>query len=282
MSALMPLMMLSSSRGNSSQPPTPDIYSLVGTYWTTGKTARVNGEEFLITYKLEMGFMPVTGMQSQVNVSLRLNLVRTNMISSLSPMPDVTKERLMKGLVDSKISFNNSAAIDIAPESATTAAVLMPVFSQAKQAATQTVSLSNSKQIALSLIMYCGDYDDVMPYAQSTGAVVKATYPYAKNLDIWWTSDGRRFLFNMSLSGVSMTSIENPAETILVYADKPNANGNREVAFTDGHAKSLNTTEWNRFLPTLKLRLPRSAKKPLPMEYGSEYNRSTPPTSKGL
>jgi len=40
------------------------------------------------------------------------------------------------------------------------AAVLFPVFAQAKVAAKATSSLSNNKQLALAAIMYSGDYDD--------------------------------------------------------------------------------------------------------------------------
>ena len=40
------------------------------------------------------------------------------------------------------------------------AAILFPVFAQAKLAAKKTVSLSNLKQIGLSWQMYSGDYDD--------------------------------------------------------------------------------------------------------------------------
>jgi prepilin-type N-terminal cleavage/methylation domain-containing protein len=41
------------------------------------------------------------------------------------------------------------------------AAILFPVFAQAKDAAKKTQSLSNVKQLALSQIMYAGDSDDV-------------------------------------------------------------------------------------------------------------------------
>jgi len=41
------------------------------------------------------------------------------------------------------------------------AAILFPVFAQAKAAAKGTASLSNTKQIALSHLLYAGDYDDV-------------------------------------------------------------------------------------------------------------------------
>lgn len=44
------------------------------------------------------------------------------------------------------------------------AAILFPVFAQAKLAAKKTQDLSNLKQNALGLIMYCGDNDDRFPY----------------------------------------------------------------------------------------------------------------------
>lgn len=41
------------------------------------------------------------------------------------------------------------------------AAILFPVFAQAKVAAKKTTAISNQKQIGLGMIMYSGDYDDV-------------------------------------------------------------------------------------------------------------------------
>src|SRR5277367_3740890 len=43
------------------------------------------------------------------------------------------------------------------------AAILFPVFAQAKLAAKKTVSISNQKQHGLGIIMYAGDYDDMYP-----------------------------------------------------------------------------------------------------------------------
>src|SRR5471032_1528852 len=43
------------------------------------------------------------------------------------------------------------------------AAILFPVFAQAKLAAKKTVDLSNLKEISLGAIMYAGDYDDFFP-----------------------------------------------------------------------------------------------------------------------
>src|SRR5450755_373290 len=43
------------------------------------------------------------------------------------------------------------------------AAILFPVFAQAKLAAKKTVAISNQKQIGLAILMYANDYDDMYP-----------------------------------------------------------------------------------------------------------------------
>lgn len=43
------------------------------------------------------------------------------------------------------------------------AAILFPVFAQAKDAAKKTVALSNVKQLALGYALYVGDVDDTFP-----------------------------------------------------------------------------------------------------------------------
>ena len=48
------------------------------------------------------------------------------------------------------------------------AAILFPVFAQAKEAAKKTQTLNNFKQVATSMIMYAGDNDDLFPLASVT------------------------------------------------------------------------------------------------------------------
>jgi len=45
------------------------------------------------------------------------------------------------------------------------AAILFPVFAQAREKARQTTCLSNLKQLGTAFQMYISDYDEVMPYA---------------------------------------------------------------------------------------------------------------------
>jgi prepilin-type N-terminal cleavage/methylation domain-containing protein len=71
------------------------------------------------------------------------------------------------------------------------AAILFPVFAQAKMAAKKTSALSNVKQTALGVLMYMNDSDDTFPmgsgdngiYAQQGGWSVD-TQPYMKSLAI--------------------------------------------------------------------------------------------------
>lgn len=70
------------------------------------------------------------------------------------------------------------------------AAILFPVFAQAREKARQTSCLSNSKQLATATLMYNQDYDETMPMslylvAPNKGfAVYDAVAPYMKNVQI--------------------------------------------------------------------------------------------------
>ncbi len=50
------------------------------------------------------------------------------------------------------------------------AAILFPVFAQAKDSAKQTQCVSNTKQLGLAGIMYAGDYDDTLPRHDNNGS----------------------------------------------------------------------------------------------------------------
>ena len=71
------------------------------------------------------------------------------------------------------------------------AAILFPVFAQAKAAAKKTVCLSNTKQTLLAAIMYSNDYDDGLPdvavYNDQAETYIFAAKvnPYVKNAGLW-------------------------------------------------------------------------------------------------
>ena len=63
------------------------------------------------------------------------------------------------------------------------AAILFPVFAQAREKARQTTCLSNSKQLALGLYMYLQDYDETYPMGQYQ------TSPPAKKVQYSWSDE---------------------------------------------------------------------------------------------
>lgn len=66
------------------------------------------------------------------------------------------------------------------------AAILFPVFAQAKAAAKNTADLSNLKQLSLGVLMYNGDSDDMFPQGADGGWVAwpVKVYPYLKSLQV--------------------------------------------------------------------------------------------------
>ena len=70
------------------------------------------------------------------------------------------------------------------------AAILFPVFAQAKRAAKDAVALSNTKQIATAGYMYSSDNDDLVIQTENPGGVYISwpilIYPYTKNTDLEW------------------------------------------------------------------------------------------------
>lgn len=77
------------------------------------------------------------------------------------------------------------------------AAILFPVFAQAKEAAKKTVEISNFKQVGVATAMYLSDNDDRFFMSNSGGNASgwgfgppdtvpgQALYPYQKNTTIW-------------------------------------------------------------------------------------------------
>jgi len=118
------------------------------------------------------------------------------------------------------------------------AAILFPVFVQAKRAAKRTTALNNMKQIGAAVHLYLNDYDDTLPFRfplvskwpgynailfviGDPGLVTKYA-PYIKNSDVWYSPEDRlekkgysSFSFNEQLAFTwPMSSIPRPSEAI--------------------------------------------------------------------
>jgi prepilin-type N-terminal cleavage/methylation domain-containing protein/prepilin-type processing-associated H-X9-DG protein len=71
------------------------------------------------------------------------------------------------------------------------AAILFPVFAQAREKARQAACLSNTKQLGNALMMYVQDFDETLPLGAwstadgSSGRWFRDLYPYVKSLDVY-------------------------------------------------------------------------------------------------
>jgi len=69
------------------------------------------------------------------------------------------------------------------------AAILFPVFAQAREKARQTSCLSNNKQLATAIMMYAQDYDESFPAGLQNDwwmdTWIRTTQPYVKNFQVY-------------------------------------------------------------------------------------------------
>ncbi len=143
------------------------------------------------------------------------------------------------------------------------AAILFPVFSQARTKARQTSCMSNLKQLSLGTLMYVQDYDEMMPPATQW---VTQTTPYVKNdrtyrcpLVAVANPRGYGYAFNSNLSKFALAKINQPYATGMLFesanteinASDPLSSvvtpyrhdGFDIFAYVDGHVKSIREGE---------------------------------------
>lgn len=127
------------------------------------------------------------------------------------------------------------------------AAILFPVFAQAKEAAKKTSCMSNTKQFNLASIMYSGDVDDTLVMGwngtapgvlRTDGSVYRnwfpwtaAIQPYLKNLGILLCPDNQSNSFIQAAQQDARTKIYAPYGYNYGYlgnfaGSDPNGNGN--------------------------------------------------------
>lgn len=156
------------------------------------------------------------------------------------------------------------------------AAILFPVFAQARESARTSSCLSNTKQINLAIMQYVQDYDETWPLGHYTlyGPAVgqrdpyggqytdhnigwdEASQPYIKNKQVMWcpsvsypgndyNNTGKwdsdwtgsiNYCTNTYLTGTKIARITYPAQTFSVMEDGSQT--------SEGAVRGLNGAEW--------------------------------------
>lgn len=142
------------------------------------------------------------------------------------------------------------------------AAILFPVFTQARQAAVKVSCMSNLKQCALSQLIYANDYDDKYPAAS---AWISHTEPYSKNMAVYTCptvkAEGKQYgyAFYKGLSGQLQTVLDAPSAMPMIFDStilKKNAysylesvpkpgrhEASNNFAYADGHVRGVHDAQ---------------------------------------
>ena len=103
------------------------------------------------------------------------------------------------------------------------AAILFPVFAQAREKARQTTCLSNVRQLGLGIMQYVQDYDEFLPMSQYGGGSTNipqvlwtgAIYPYVKSgrVERHWMDPNAKW-YPASRASSAVPAILRPSRTV--------------------------------------------------------------------
>jgi hypothetical protein len=205
-------------------------------HYTRGETVKVEGENFLVAYRLATkpvdymammrgGGQPPTPEKPTPESTLDLCLLRVSGLESLS---DIRVFDLVTELTGG----------DTSPEALATA----------RAQVAESTGLGNLLAVGEALAAYAQDGDKTLPVMKEAAAVAAALSPYCKTKNAF-TSPETKELYqpNPSLSGRKMADVTQPGETVAFYDVKP-VNGQRAVLFLNGRAERVSETKW----PALK------------------------------
>lgn len=115
------------------------------------------------------------------------------------------------------------------------AAILFPVFAQAKEAAKKTADISNNKQLLTSTFIYMTDNDDVYPLlrvgpsnwmATVTGPQIQSGHilliPYVKNKQIWQSPNDNVARCDATSTGYGSPVTGGPVSYVFTYNGSQN------------------------------------------------------------
>lgn len=135
------------------------------------------------------------------------------------------------------------------------AAIMLPSLASAKQRATISACMNNTKHICLALLMYANDNDETFPQGTNWCDAIRQ---YTGGEGVFKCPQGlpterAHYGFNQNLSGLAMQKVKTPAITVLVFETTGgwNSSGGADlllakprhatvsVGFADGHCEAV-------------------------------------------
>ena len=122
------------------------------------------------------------------------------------------------------------------------AAILFPVFAQARLAARRTQGLSGMKRLGVGVLLYTADADDAFPPEMASAKAMEPWIgPYVKDPALFRSKNpaGGEILGDARLGGKKETALAEAGRTITLHDGKPWADGKAPVGLADGSARRV-------------------------------------------
>jgi len=126
------------------------------------------------------------------------------------------------------------------------AAILFPVFAQAREKARQASCLSHMKQIGTALITYCQDYDEVFVLATNEVNPTNAAAAPTRLYDITWLRAMEPYIKNTDLFVCPSQRVRNEPES----TPNPDEAGAYTGSVTSGNPPSRRGPIWDYGIPS--------------------------------
>ncbi|MEI7833973.1 MAG: DUF3352 domain-containing protein, partial [bacterium] len=131
------------------------------------------------------------------------------------------------------------------------AAVVLPVFANAREKARQASSMANLRQIAVAILINSQEHDDHLPTMNTPDDLRKLDI--TDNI-LKSPRNNERYLPNPFLSGKSLGDKGIVDVTAMVLAfESTSTGGNRIVAFLDGHCEIIPDARWEQLKKASKI-----------------------------
>ena len=246
---ISPLLMMGMSSGEG-DPQSKLLFSLMGTTFVdpdefaellAGKRPRIRG--YALDFATTIG--AASGGDRTPKPVFEETWIEAGRIVQWSPRPALTRESILK-------TFDASTP-RIAPDTA--------VLGDDMDVTTMRSDLLyNVNTIGEAMHLYLGDHDGRLPKADATAVARKAVLPYLKNVEIWTVGANDRILYNTTLSGVTLASLDQPSATLVLWQETPAPDGTRAVGFADGHGETVRADEWKTIWAREQFRRSQSRK----------------------
>lgn len=134
------------------------------------------------------------------------------------------------------------------------AAILFPVFSQAKLGAKRSIAMRQAKDISRFLMIYAMDNDGYMPHQFETqeDLYFSVVIYSSSGVDFFDTHNpsGGVFMPNPYLAGVNLNDVLSPEGTILIFESAPwDGQNGRVVSFLNGQVMYMKPFNESQVFP---------------------------------